>query len=359
MVAVLLAGCGDDDGGGGRVEAFPVPDWAVVAPAEQDMDAAALERFASYVETENSDCLVVVRGGRIVGEWYWRGFEPDSQRGLASVTKSLTSTLVGIAQDRGLLSIDEPASRYIEEWVGTASEGVTIRNLLSNDSGRFWSLAEDYGPAEDVTAAGIRLEQEFPPGTRWEYNNRAIQTLERVLEVAVGGDVVDFAREALFDPIGMSFGWSRDSVGNPRLSGGAQTGCRDLARFGLLFLREGRWANGAQVVSSEWVHEATDTASTPLNAAYGLLWWLNRDGHWVLPTTLQRNAKGDGLFIPQGPDDSYAAVGVEGQLAVVVPSLDLVYTRLGSAPNGDAQEQLLGTTLIETSAALLDEAILR
>ena len=108
-----------------------------------------------------------------MGEWNWRGVDPDTSREVFSVTKSITSTLVGLAQSDGDLDIGDSASTYIEEWRGTRSRAVTIRDLLSNVSGRFWEFGSDYGnlpQAEDRTqyrpsTASSRRRRARPPAT--------------------------------------------------------------------------------------------------------------------------------------------------------------------------------------------------
>lgn len=307
---------------------WPGATWETVTPADAGLDPVALDEMAAAAERGGSQCLVVTHEGAVVGEWYWEGFTADTEREVFSVTKSITSTLVGIAQDRGLLDIDEPASTYIEEWRGTPSEGITIRNLLSNDSGRFQDFATDYlamaVQAEDKTAFSIALDQQFPPGTEWVYNNAAIQTLEAVLEVATGVAVDDFARETLFEPLGMSSSIISDAAGNTLTFMGAQASCLDLARFGLLFLRDGEW-DGDQVVSAEWVAEAT-SPSQELNPGYGYLWWLD--------------------------DDGYAALGLHNQLLGVLPDDEVVAARLGGERGTDGSSFGLGELAAGVQQAL-------
>ena len=120
---------------------------------------------------------------------------------------------------------------------------VTIRDLLSNDSGREWSLAIDYVQligAADRTAFAVGLTQASPPGTVWAYNNSAIQTLQRVLQGATGQDPVAFARQRLFGPLGMTHTkMTRDRAGNAQMFEGVDSTCQDMARFGLLMLHHG------------------------------------------------------------------------------------------------------------------------
>lgn len=303
---------------------WPVPDWQTTTPAEAGLDPAALELMADRAERAESDCLVVTHDGSIVAEWYWNDTNQRSEREAFSVTKSITSTLVGIAIDQGALTLDQKASDFITEWVGTPSEDITVRNLVSNDSGRYNTFQSDYvlmPQAENQTAYGISLEQEHEIGEEWVYNNAAIQTLEAVLEGATGMHVGDFAAEYLFGPLGMNTTIIEDKAGNTLMYMGAQASCRDLARFGLLFLRGGNW-DGRQIVSRAWVDEAT-SPSTELNTAYGFLWWLSPDG------------PGDGPIPRSAPDDMFGAHGLFDQLVSVLPSEKVVVTRMGEPEGPD------------------------
>ena len=285
----------------------------------------------AYLADQKSDCMAVVKDGQVVQDTYWNGGDATTPHEVFSVTKSITSTLVGIAQAEGDLDINEPASKYITEWQGTPSETVTIRDLLANASGRFWSLNSDYNElirAPDKTAYAIGLAQQDPPETTWNYNNSAIQTLDAVIKRATRTDTAEFARTKLFEPIGMTATMSHDAAGNTLTFMGLKTSCLDLARFGYLLLQHGQWA-GQQIVPADWVDAAT-TTSTPLNAAYGYLIWLNQPG----------TAKGpiggsiQGPIWPAAPTDSYAALGLGGQTALVVPDQGLVVTRIGPSQGG-------------------------
>ena len=137
--------------------------------------------------------------------------------------------------------------------------------------------------APDKTAFAVGLTQTSAPGTVWAYNNSAIQTLERVVAGTLGADVPAEAQRRLFAPLGMDHTeMTTDRSGHATMYAGIRSTCRDLARFGSLFLARGDW-NGTQIVSRRWVQEATGAPSTPLNAGYGLLWWLNRRGRLAGP----------------------------------------------------------------------------
>jgi CubicO group peptidase (beta-lactamase class C family) len=334
LAAVLLGSAGSS--------AAPAPGftWQKAAPDAVGLDAKVLGRIAAQARRGKSNCLVVVRDGKIAGEWYFRGTGRTTAQEVFSVTKSFTSTLVGIAQAEGKLRIGRSASTWIPRWRGTPAEAVTVRNLLSNDSGRQWSLRTDYVDllqARDRTAFGIGLPQADPPRTVWAYNNAAIQTLEQVLQRAVGQDVAAFAAQRLFRPLGMGqTAMTRDVAGNPQVFYGLRSTCRDLARFGLLMLNGGRWG-ARQLVPAAWVREATGRSSTRLNAAYGYLWWLNRDG--VLgdagsPTRadhLDDPSTRTGRLVPGAPASTYWALGLGNQLIQVDPGSRTVVVRLGTA----------------------------
>lgn len=317
----------DDD------RAWPSPDWEVVDPAEAGLDVAVLDELAGRAERGGAACLVLVSDGVIVGEWYWLDTGPDDPAEAWSVTKSITAFLVGIAEEQGHLTLDQPASDFVDEWVGTPSEAVTIRQLLANDSGRFHSFESDYvqlaSVEEDKTGYAIGLDQQHDPGTHWEYNNAAIQVLEAVLERATGTDVAAFASEHLFEPIGMeSTSLTTDPAGNTLVFMGAQMTCRDMARFGLLTLRDGEWM-GEQIVPAEFVAEAT-RPSTDLQPTYGLLWWLEGgDGEEATGAAGQDEVGGGDVV-------AHNALGLGGQFVSVLPDHDLVMTRLNRT--GEATE---------------------
>lgn len=336
----LTQACGSDSSASTLLDdkavVYPVPDWQTVLPAELGLDANALAQLATTADGSDSHCLVVTRKGRIVGEWYWDGWTQATEQVVFSATKSIASTLVGIAQDEGKLNVDDPASKYISEWQGTASSAVTIKDLLSNDSGREWTFTKDYlemaGTAADKDAYAVALGQDHPPGTYWEYNNSAIQTLDRVLKNATGmPDMAVFAHDKLFQPLGMASHLGHDSSGNTLMFEDLSASCRDLARFGYLFLRHGKWAGDQTIVSAAWTQQAT-VQSQPLNVAYGYLWWLNNNGHYVRPSAPSR-VEGEGKLISNLPDSTYMALGLGGQMVLIDAEHEIVMTRIGGDPN--------------------------
>jgi CubicO group peptidase (beta-lactamase class C family) len=312
--------------------------WHTVSPTAVGLDSAKLSQIAAQAKTGKSNCLAVVRNGKLAGEWYFRDTGPNTVQDVFSATKSFASTLVGIAQDDGDLRITDSASKWIPEWRGTPAQAVTVRDLLSMDSGREWSPLTDYVgllAARDRTAFAIGLDQSTARGKVWAYNNSAVQTLDRVLEKATGQDVATFAEQRLFKPLGMAHTtMTTDVAGNTQLFTGVHSTCRDMARFGVLMLDHGVW-NGKRIVSARWVKGATAQSSTNLNAGYGYLWWLNHKGvigDVLSATTLQQAQQSrQGRLVPRAPNDMYWALGLGNQLIQIDPGSKTVVVRLGTA----------------------------
>jgi CubicO group peptidase (beta-lactamase class C family) len=336
---------------------FPGATWDTVDPTAAGFSPEGLAKMATAAEGGGSNCLLVTRHGKLVQEWYWNGKGADDAQEVFSATKSYTSTLVGIAQAEGKLSIDDSASKYIPAWKGTPAEAVTVKNLLSNDSGRHWDYETDYlkmaAAAPDKNAFAIGLEQDEPPGKVWVYNNSAIQTLSAVLDTATGSKPAAYAKEKLLGPIGMAHSeMTSDRAGNTLTFMGLHSTCRDMARYGYLALNKGNW-NGTQIVPAAWIDEATGHASQPLNAAYGYLWWLNRKGKIpsiISPTSAEDQAgKPEGLMVPGAPENVFWALGLGNQMIAIFPDTGVVAVRLGptNAPKGatkfDTESITIGT----------------
>ena len=340
-------------------DTFPGAEWSRTDPAAAGFDPSVLDAIAAEAGANASNCFAVVRHGELVAEWYWNGTSATSSQEVFSTTKSITSTLVGIAQADGLLDIHDSASQYIPQWVGTAAAAVTVEDLLSNDSGRHWDLVTDYVnlvQAPDRTGFAVGLAQDVAPGQTWAYNNAAIQTLEAVLQAATGQDVAAFAQARLFGPLGMTHTtMTHDGAGNTNTFFGVRSTCQDMARFGYLFLRTGRWS-GSQVVPAEWVAAATGQASQDINAAYGYLWWLNRVGPItdpLHPMTLEQAATAPHRqMVPSASADMYWARGLGGQVVQVDAGSDTVVVRLGTGDTSSTYGQ--GNTARVVTEALVE-----
>lgn len=314
-----------------------VDGWRTTTPVHAGFRPARLRAVAAQARKLDSSCLAVVRRGRLVADWNW-GTPRTTPREVFSITKSVTSALVGIAVRDGDLRLDDRVSRYVPGWRGTASAKVTVRDLLSNVSGRYWSVESDYlrlTRARNRTAYAVGLRQQFAPGTTWAYNNAAIQALDRVLRRATGVPTHELAAERLFGPLGMRH--TRMTVDTSSASTntffGVQSTCLDLARFARLYLGGGK-VDGRRILPRAFVRQSVGRSSSDLNAAYGYLWWVNRHGQ-LRGATDPVDAQGQplekhvGRLVPDAAPSVYAALGLGGQVAMVDPRSGTIVVRLG------------------------------
>ncbi len=304
----VLATIGCDDG---PTSIEPGEPWRTVSPDEVELDAGRLE--AAHMRATGNEwmrSLLVVRHGRLAFERYYGGFGPDSLADLRSVTKSVVSTLAGIAIARGEIpGVDTPVSDFVNPDDFGASrldEAITFRHLLTMIGGWEWdeSGGGDYAHWESARdPVRFLLDRPIvnPPGTRFVYNSAGVHLLGVAVAEATGESLPDFADEVLFGPLGIpDSAWELLSGGFVNGGSGLDLRPRDLARFGQLFLMAGRW-RGRAVVPEDWIEMATApvfTWSSP--RSYGYLWWID----------LERGA--------------YYASGYGGQYLYVLPGRDLV-----------------------------------
>ncbi len=298
-------------GTAGRYLPPPTGEWERADPAANGWSPKGLEELVTLVGESRSGTFMMLTGGRILTENYYAGVTATTTNDVASVQKSIASTLLGIAQEKRLLSLDDAVSKYLPAgWskAERADEGkITIHHLMTMSSG----LSQT-------------LRKVAEPGRTFDYNTPAYQKTRPLLEKAAGMDINAISRAWLFNAIGVpaeSAVWKPRADGETDATGAAQWGlfmtARDMARFGLLSLRRGSWGD-QRMIQSSWYDEAW--SSWKAQDDYGLLWWLmgKRD-------------------IPGAPKDWVAALGAKDQKIYVVPSLDLVVTRQGLAANEESE----------------------
>jgi CubicO group peptidase (beta-lactamase class C family) len=275
--------------------------------------------------------FLVVHDDTLVAERYFGEAQRDTLQTSFSVAKSFLSTLVGIAIDEGAIhSVTDPLTEYVPELAqrDTRFDQITLRDLLTMSSGIRYeeqSLPLPWGDdvntyygtdLRDLALNGTQIER--APGQEWHYDNYNPLLLGLVLERATRMSVSEYMATRLWQPVGAEFEatWSLDSDadGLEKMESGLNAAPVDYARFGELFLRDGRW-NGSQIVSKDWVREATaaDTTTDPA-PHYQYFWWVDtaRPGRFY-------------------------ALGNLGQYIYVAPDADTVIVRFGSdwgASNG-------------------------
>lgn len=299
-------------------------------PAAVDLDAAKLRSATRYMTSRHALSVRVYRRGCLAATSRRDPSTQHVRNNVWSVTKGVTALLTGRAIAQGKLGLDDPIGRYLPE-AGAAHGAITVRQLLTQTSGLSFTWAGDLG-ARDTVGHTLALPFRHQPGTYFEYAQTTVTLLGAVVERAVGDDLQAYAHRELFAPLGIPrhhWNWLRDATGQTHGYANLFMPPRHLGRIGQLLLAEGRWG-ARRLIDSAYVRELA--ADTPTNGAYGFLTWTNAGG-WVLAATTTNRRVLEQPFIPSAPSDTYAFVGLMGQLVVVIPSLDMVIVRTGFSPN--------------------------
>jgi CubicO group peptidase (beta-lactamase class C family) len=292
--------------------------WETKSVVSLGWNPSAVQPLLDYLELKHSKSFLILVNGRIVMENYFNGHTATSPWYWASAGKTLTSTVTGIAQQEGLLNINNKVSDYLGTgWTSAplAKENlITCKNLLSMNSGLNDALGDNVDPAN--------LQYVADAGTRWAYHNVYVK-LQDVVSQASGQTWVNYFNTKLRDKLGMIGGsWINSGDG---LSVYWSTS-RNMARFGLMALNKGKW-NGNEIVNETYFNAATATSQN-INLSYGYLWWLNGKSSYHLP---QSQLQFSGSVIPSGPTDMFMALGKNDQKIYVIPSKKMVVIRMGEA----------------------------
>jgi CubicO group peptidase (beta-lactamase class C family) len=302
LLLALLAACGSRPSTRELQSADYRPgyggDWAVSTPAEQGLEPMAVATMYVHAgELESLRSLLVIRHGKLVAEGYFNGGATDRRDSIASVTKSYTSALVGIALREGCIaSVDQPMMDFFPELSGRITDSrkfkITIRQMLQMRAGYPWE--ESSAELFELMYSGFRTSSlvDVPlardPGSGMEYSNLTAHLLGVIVARACRTDLRSFAIEHLLEPLGSDIGewvigWEGYYLGFADL----QMSARDLGRFGLLYLDNGRH-DGQQIVSATWVADSLRVSSTDAwpfrvgrnfqDISYGYQWWAIRAG---------------------------------------------------------------------------------
>ncbi|MCV2395660.1 beta-lactamase family protein [Actinotalea sp. M2MS4P-6] len=303
---VALAACGGEPDPTpeqlAAVDYAPGPDvegWQVSTPEAQGLDpdlVADLYWRAANLETIYS--LLVIKNGYLVAEEYYRTGSPTQHSAVASVTKSYTGALVGIALDEGCLpSLDEPMITYFPELEAQLDDPrkteITIRQLLQMRAGYPWEEATAEGMellySRFTPASLVDVPLKRDPGSGWDYSNLSSHLLAIIVARACE-DLMDFATEHLFDPLGIEpEQWMADRAGYRHGHADLSLSAREMARFGQTYL-DGGVHDGRQVIPTDWIEQSwqkyTEDAwyyavGPNWHSSYGYQWWLIDAGPWT------------------------------------------------------------------------------
>ena len=289
------------------------------------------KNLQEYLDYFWSDGMIVLHKNEMVYENYWLGNNENKRHISWSVAKSFISALVGIAYEEGLIdSLDDPVTKYLNDFKETGYDGVTIKDILQMSSGVLFN--EDYADYDSdinrfgravATGTSMRdfsktLTREREPGTYMHYVSINTQVLGFLLQEVTNKSISQYLYNKIWNPLGMedSAYFILDDVKDEFALGGLNATLRDYAKFGLLYLQNGRW-NDNQIISKQWIEDShstdgihlvpgeRETSSNPWG--YGYQWW-----------------------VPGFPDTDYTASGVYNQYIYIDPLSEIVIAKTSS-----------------------------
>ncbi len=289
-------------------------------------DDRELAQFLEWLPSQGTRSFMILKDGEIVVEEYWGAkltglgnMDKDALWYWASAGKTLTASLIGIAEDQKLLKVKHSTSRYLGEgWTSLPEKRekeIRISHQLSMTTG----LDERIESPDNTDPDNLKFFSLVDK--RWAYHNAPYTLLTKVISEASGKSLTEYFRTNLGDKIGMTGTWQ--NVGENKVF---YSNARSMARFGLFLLNKGKW-QGEELLSSKYFEAMTSSSSSD-NPSYGYLTWLNSEDGFKVPG-IQRKFKGKP--IANAPEDMIMALGRNGQMLLVVPSQNLVIVRMGAS----------------------------
>lgn len=300
--------------------------WETTSPENLGWNTSQLNSLYTYLEEKHTKGFIILKDGKIVVEQYFNGHNQNANWEWFSAVKSLTATAVGVAQEEGLLNINNKTSDYLgNNWSSLTQDKqdlITVKHHLSMTTGLQNTPLNFI--AWTCTTAPCMIYN-FDAGTEWQYHQGAFTQVQNILSQSTGENFKIYIKEKILDQIGVTGSWN--SILNLNIF---SSNTRGMARFGLLALNKGTWDDNT-IVSESYFNEMT-TTSQNLNKSYGYLWWLNGKDGFIGTDTIEYS----GSLIPNGPNDMYCALGAQDQKIYVIPSKNMVVVRSGESAGLDA-----------------------
>ena len=295
--------------------------WDTISPKTLGYCQTNIDRLYDFLEANNTRAFIILKNGKIVLEKYFGTHTQLTPWQWASAGKTITSFMVGMAQQEGFLSLDDTTSTYLGKgWTDCTpkqEEKITIKHQLSMNSGLDDKVLDHFCTIDTC------LIYKADAGDRWAYHNGPYTLLDRVIEKATGQTLNNYTTQKLKTPIGMTGSFIPVGYNNVYFST-----ARSMARFGLLMLNKGKWGE-KQIMTDSIYFKQMVSPSQSLNKSYGYLWWLNGKQSYMLPTS---QTVFPGYLNPNAPAEMFVAMGKDGQFLNVIPGQQMVMVRMGEAP---------------------------
>ncbi|HEY6506064.1 MAG TPA: serine hydrolase [Chitinophagaceae bacterium] len=330
---LVLLSCKKEGDSNGNNNPPPVPpviyfppvsgtEWQTSTASSLGWNETELNNLYTFLQQKNTKAFIILKNGKIVTERYFGTFTADSLWYWASAGKTMTAMLVGIAQQEGILNINNKTSQYLGTgWTSLplAKENlITVRHQLTMTTG----LDDAVTPDNDCTSPAC-LVYKADAGTRWAYHNAPYTILDKVVENASGLTYNNYFQQKIRDRIGMNGIWFSGTGYNNVYYSNA----RSMARFGLLLLNKGKWGQTTILNDTSYFNTQVNTSQN-MNLSYGYLTWLNGKSSHMLPGL---QVVFPGMLVPNAPADMYSALGKNDQKVYVVPSQNLGVIRMGES----------------------------
>jgi CubicO group peptidase (beta-lactamase class C family) len=296
-------------------------------PEEQGISSKAVQAFLDAADQINTlHSFMLLRHGKVIAEAWWQPESAEKPHILHSLSKSFTSTAVGLAIAGGKLNLDDHVLQFFPDSVpddpSDNLKTLTVRDLLTMTGGHDTEpKAEKSGPSVKTFLAHPFVHK---PGTHFQYNTMGTYTLSAIVTKVTGQTVLDYLKPRLFEPLGIEDPrWDASSEGNSLGGYGLYLRTEDIAKFGQLYLQKGKW-NGRQLIPESWVEQAT-RRQVPND----------QEGHSKMGPDWQQ---GYGFQFWRCRHNAYRGDGANGQLCVVMPDKDAVVAV--TADTGEMQGEL-------------------
>ncbi|HEX5809554.1 MAG TPA: serine hydrolase [Anaerolineales bacterium] len=320
---------------------WPTDGWRTNTPEQQGFDSEELTEALNSIQEEgtNIDSLLIVHNGYLVLDAHFAPYDGTLPHNQASVTKSLMTTLIGIAVDQDKIDLDQPmVSFFPDRTIANLDErkaSISVQHLVTMRNGMDSGCeSDDLGTIErmrihpDWVQAALDRPMVAEPGTEFCYDSPGMHILSAILQEATGMTAMDFAQQNLFGPLGIQDAiWDVDPQGYNRGWGDVHLTPESAAKIGYLWLHQGDW-NGQQIISRDWVVNSVRRYSTRVghDSGYGYGWWIN--------------------------NSHYFAAGRGGQTIRVIPALNMVLVTTGGGFDIPEIEDYLWPLLVRSNRSL-------